>query len=431
MTSLLTETEINLFSTKLPSLDEISKLASLVNSSEYNQVQFAEEIESNSSNSLAAGIGLVIIGEYEKAIAALSKAKNNSIGNLYLGYALRAAGAFDKAVQAFDKAGKDIDGLVIALEKAATYRVAGQLDKAETEIKGCSNFEKASAEYHYQVGKLLNAQGDYETALDNFATAVEIDENHENSLFELAFANDLRGDEETAIEYYKLATKHAPVKINAMLNLAVLYEDAGDFDRAYKLAFAVVDAFPNHKKANLFKKDIASSMVMIYDEEKEKWLDRHNRILEIPISDFELSVRSRNCLKKMNINTLGDLLRISESELLSYKNFGETSLTEIKKILNQKQLSLGIASDLGTSVMPMLNHELSGVNEEMLGKTISDLELSVRAKRALGNLGVISVSELVSKTEAELLGCKNFGVTSLNEIKERLTGFGLSLRKLE
>ncbi|MCK5564879.1 MAG: DNA-directed RNA polymerase subunit alpha, partial [Planctomycetes bacterium] len=42
-----------------------------------------------------------------------------------------------------------------------------------------------------------------------------------------------------------------------------------------------------------------------------------------------------------------------------------------------------------------------------------------------------SVSELVSKTEAELLGCKNFGVTSLNEIKERLTGFGLSLRKLE
>ena len=431
MTSLLTETEINLFSTKLPSLEEIDELALLVNSSEYNQVQFADQIESNPSKSLAAGIGLVIIGEYEKAIASLSKAGSNSIKNLYLGYALRCSGDFAKAVQAFEKAGKDVDGLVIALEKAETYRLAEQLDEAEAELKGCANFKNASAEYHFQIGKLLNARGEYETALDNFATAVEIDENHEKSLFELAFANDLRGDEETAIEYYKQVIKHAPIKINAMLNLAVLYEDAGDFDRAYKLAFAVVEAFPNHKKANLFKKDIASSMVMIYDEEKEKWLDRHNRILEIPISDFELSVRSRNCLKKMNINTLGDLLRISESELLSYKNFGETSLTEIKKILNQKQLSLGIASDLGTSVMPMLNHELSGVNEEMLGKTISDLELSVRAKRALGNLGVISVSELVSKTEAELLGCKNFGVTSLNEIKERLTGFGLNLRKLE
>ena len=41
------------------------------------------------------------------------------------------------------------------------------------------------------------------------------------------------------------------------------------------------------------------------------------------------------------------------------------------------------------------------------------------------------LSELIAKTEAELLGCKNFGVTSLNEIKERLVGYGLSLRKLE
>ena len=431
MTSLLTETEINLFSKELPSLDEIGERASLVNSSEYNQLQFADQIESNSSNSLAAGIGLVIIGEYEKAAESLSKAGSDSIGNLYLGIALRGAGEFGKAVKAFDKAGKDLDGLVIALEKSETYRLAEQLDEAESELKGCANFENASAEYHFQVGKVLNARGEYEAALDNFVTSVEIDEKHEKSLFELAFANDLRGDEETAIEYYKQVTKHAPVKINAMLNLAVLYEDAGDFDKAHQLAFAVVDAFPNHKKANLFKKDIQSSMVMIYDEEKEKWLDRHNRILEIPISDFELSVRSRNCLKKMNINTLGDLLRISESELLSYKNFGETSLTEIKKILNQKQLSLGIASDLSSSGLPMLNQDLSGVNEEMLGKTINDLELSVRAKRALGKLGVINVSELVSKTEAELLGCKNFGVTSLNEIKERLTGFGLSLRKLE
>lgn len=430
MTSL-TEIEINLFSTELPSLEEIGELAAIVNSSEYNQLKFAEQIDSNSSNGLACGIGQVIIGQYEKAIDTLSKAANNSSGNLYLGYALRAAGEFDKAVKAFDKAGKDIDGLVIALEKAETYRIAEQFDKAEAELKGCANFDKASAEYHYQLGKLLNAQGEYETALDNFATAVEIDDKHEKSLFELAFANDLRGDEETAIEYYKQVTKHPPVKINAMLNLAVLYEDAGNFEKAYQLAFAVVDAFPNHKKANLFKKDIQSSMVMIYDEEKEKWLDRHNRILEIPISDFELSVRSRNCLKKMNINTLGDLLRISESELLSYKNFGETSLTEIKKILNQKQLSLGMTSESGSSVLPMLNAELSGVNEEMLGKTVDDLELSVRAKRALGKLGVVSVSELVSKTEAELLGCKNFGVTSLNEIKERLTGFGLSLRKLE
>jgi len=44
---------------------------------------------------------------------------------------------------------------------------------------------------------------------------------------------------------------------------------------------------------------------MVYDEETEKKKTRKMQILETPLSDFELSVRSRNCLKKMNLNTLG------------------------------------------------------------------------------------------------------------------------------
>ena len=74
-------------------------------------------------------------------------------------------------------------------------------------------------------------------------------------------------------------------------------------------------------------------MNMYYDEELERKEDRLNQILRIPITDFELSVRARNCLNKMNIVTLGDLVRQTEQELLSYKNFGETSLNEIKEIL--------------------------------------------------------------------------------------------------
>ena len=70
-------------------------------------------------------------------------------------------------------------------------------------------------------------------------------------------------------------------------------------------------------------------------------------MLEIPVTDFELSVRSRNCLKKMNIRTLGDLTRVSEQQLLSSKNFGETSLLEIKEILGGKGLRLGQALEEG------------------------------------------------------------------------------------
>ena len=65
---------------------------------------------------------------------------------------------------------------------------------------------------------------------------------------------------------------------------------------------------------------------MYYDEDAQKKRDRLSQVLSIPVTDFELSVRSRNCLQKMGIMTLGDLCRCTEQELLASKNFGETSL---------------------------------------------------------------------------------------------------------
>ena len=58
-------------------------------------------------------------------------------------------------------------------------------------------------------------------------------------------------------------------------------------------------------------------------------------------------MRARNCLKKMEIRTLGDLLKVSENELLSYKNFGETSLVEIKHMLTARGLRLGQGAEGG------------------------------------------------------------------------------------
>ena len=86
-------------------------------------------------------------------------------------------------------------------------------------------------------------------------------------------------------------------------------------------------------------KDVDSARSMYYDEDDRKG-DARNRVLEIPITDFELSVRSRNCLKKMNIRSLGDLLKTTEQELLSYKNFGQTSLNEIKQQLGNFGMGL-------------------------------------------------------------------------------------------
>lgn len=69
--------------------------------------------------------------------------------------------------------------------------------------------------------------------------------------------------------------------------------------------------------------------------------------------------------------------------------------------------------------------------EGLLGKSISVLELSVRARKALQHLGIQTLGDVATRTEAELMGVKNFGATSLTEITLKLTEYGLKLRTLE
>ncbi|MCM8795096.1 MAG: DNA-directed RNA polymerase subunit alpha [Candidatus Omnitrophica bacterium] len=67
--------------------------------------------------------------------------------------------------------------------------------------------------------------------------------------------------------------------------------------------------------------------------------------LRLPISELELSVRSSNCLREANIKIIADLVKKTEQELLSFKNFGKKSLNEIKELLAGMGLSLGMQVD--------------------------------------------------------------------------------------
>jgi len=69
----------------------------------------------------------------------------------------------------------------------------------------------------------------------------------------------------------------------------------------------------------------------------------------------------------------------------------------------------------------------SEVVNENLSKSVEELELSVRSYNCLKNANIKTIGELVQKSESEMLKTKNFGRKSLNEIKEILTGMGLSL----
>jgi len=70
-----------------------------------------------------------------------------------------------------------------------------------------------------------------------------------------------------------------------------------------------------------------------------------NENLYRTVEDLELSVRSANCLKNANITFIGELVQRTEAEMLKTKNFGRKSLNEIKQLLEEMDLSLGMKID--------------------------------------------------------------------------------------
>jgi len=72
---------------------------------------------------------------------------------------------------------------------------------------------------------------------------------------------------------------------------------------------------------------------------------RIRKLLKMSVEELELSVRSHNCLKAANIQTIGDLVRRDEQEMLKFRNFGRKSLQELSKILEEKSLHFGMDVD--------------------------------------------------------------------------------------
>jgi DNA-directed RNA polymerase subunit alpha len=77
---------------------------------------------------------------------------------------------------------------------------------------------------------------------------------------------------------------------------------------------------------------------MVVNRDRDEILQK----LALKINEIELSVRSTNCLANANIETIGELVVMPESEMLRFRNFGKKSLTEIKQKLDELALSLGM-----------------------------------------------------------------------------------------
>ncbi len=380
---------------------------------------------------LKLGIAFFFLGHLNEAIEHLRQAEG-ALAGFYLGRTLAERKDFDEAIKAFDRAEKaGYTAGQVQLQRAGIYRERGDLEQARAILKKEEGQSTHSAEYHFQLAGCYLAEGERGTAIRHLERAVELDPGHTGALFQLGHANDLAGNDDEAVAYYERCLSHPPVHVGVLMNLGTLYEDSEQYNKAVDCYRRVLYANPVDEQARLFLRDAQASLTQYYSPEEEHASSRFSQVMEIPVTDFELSVRSRNCLKKMNIRTLGDLTRISEQQLLASKNFGETSLAEIKEIMGSKGLHLGQSLEEGAH--PDLRYRpqqqpLSPEEQAVLNKPVSDLNLSVRARKCMNRLSINTVGELVQRTADELLESKNFGVTSLAEVREKLAQLGLTLR---
>jgi DNA-directed RNA polymerase alpha subunit len=149
--------------------------------------------------------------------------------------------------------------------------------------------------------------------------------------------------------------------------------------------------------------------------------DRLDEVLNTHITKCDLSLLARDLLQNAGMRTLGDLTRTTETELLASYDFGETALHEVRKLLASKGFEIGQFASEPPDVSSSLDAQL------IFDRPLSDLKLSVRARKTMVKLGLSTIGELIRKSADELLESKNFGVASLQEVREKLSQLGLAL----
>jgi DNA-directed RNA polymerase subunit alpha len=159
-------------------------------------------------------------------------------------------------------------------------------------------------------------------------------------------------DADLGLGFIPVDSVHSPVrKVNYLVEAARLGQIT-DYDKLTIEIWTNGTVFPADAlglSAKLLKDHM--SIFINFEEEMEGGQDAldnpaaRNENLNRSVEELELSVRSYNCLKNANIATIGELIQKTEAEMLKTKNFGRKSLNEIKEILAQMGLSLGMKID--------------------------------------------------------------------------------------
>jgi len=179
-------------------------------------------------------------------------------------------------------------------------------------------------------------------------------------------SRDRNSEEDLPLDFIPIDSVHSPVrKVNYTVEAARLGQMT-DYDKL-TLEVWTNGAVAPQDAIGMASKLLKDHMTIFINFEElpevvEEVADRPagamNEVLNRSVEELELSVRSYNCLKNANIQTIGDLVQKSEAEMLRTKNFGRKSLNEIKEILSSMGLTFGMKIDasgrlLGPSGSPV------------------------------------------------------------------------------
>ena len=333
------------------------------------------------------GILAFALGHFSDAEEAVDG--TDAYNQALIGLIYHELGEFADAKTHFAAASKSMPEAKIEVVRALLD--GDQFDDAE---KALGNVPE-SADRDFLTGRLNEGKNNTEAAINSYESALEKDPEHVEAAFHIGVLLDRIGDDDMAMEYYMVCADVHPHYVPGITNLGILYEERGESNAAIDCFRQVLAYNPRDRRALLLLRDAKSSRNMYYDEREERERERMEKIMRTPVNDFELSVRSRNCLSKMNIFTLGDLLRISEQEMLSYKNFGETSLKEVKEMLAARNLRLGMYRE-GEE------RSITKADQKVLAESIEKLELGNKNLQMLEGLGVSRIGDLAQYTDLDL-----------------------------
>jgi DNA-directed RNA polymerase subunit alpha len=190
-------------------------------------------------------------------------------------------------------------------------------------------------------------------------------------------AADRNFDEDLPIGYIPVDSVHSPVrKVNYSVEAARLGQMT-DYEKL-TLEIWTNGAITPQDSIGLASKLVKDHMSIfinfeeqpeITEESVEPYADPRLEHMDRSVEELELSVRSYNCLKNANIQTIRELVQKSENEMLKTKNFGRKSLNEIKEILQKMGLALGMKFDEHGRIIwpPLPSQTAAPSSEENLG----------------------------------------------------------------